>query len=348
MPRDEVLAASEMQVIVRERMEIPAPEDITIDHAAGVAFVSSQRRRDEKTGKILTRPEDQPGGAIVALDLRGEQVTKRLLMDQDALGFPFHPHGLSLFCGTNGERRLLVINHRGSDDHAVEAFDVEGGRLRHAGTVRDREHLIGPNDLVALDGDRFYVTNDHGTRRALLQLLESGAALPWSTVVFYDGGRFHTVAKRIEMANGIALDHARRRLYVAAFRSKRIYDYAWDAGDPARELIDPAVIDLPGCPDNLEWDEDGNLWIGADPSFVKVLLYFFFEHLMPTAPSLVLCLRFDGGNQPRVESVFRDETGDTISASSVAAVHGRGTVRRLLIGVPIDNHLLDCELRGAY
>src|SRR5512135_3197286 len=229
MPRDEVLAASEMQVIVRERMEIPAPEDITIDHAAGVAFVSSQRRRDEKTGKIWLRPEDQPGGALFALDLSGEQVAKRLLTDHDALGFPFHPWGISLFCGQNGERRLLVINHRGSDDHAVEAFDVEGGRLRHAGTVRDPEHLIGPNDLVALDGDRFYVTNDHGARRALLQLLESGAALPWSTVAFYDGSHFHTVAKRIVHANGIALDHARRRLYVAAVRSKQIYDYAWDA-----------------------------------------------------------------------------------------------------------------------
>jgi hypothetical protein len=121
-----VVAESGMQVTVRERMEIPAPEDITIDHAAGVAFVSSQRRRDEKTGKISLRPEDQPGGALFALDLSGEKVTKRLLTDQDALGFPFHPHGLSLFCGHNGERRLLVINHRGSEDHAVEAFDVEG------------------------------------------------------------------------------------------------------------------------------------------------------------------------------------------------------------------------------
>ena len=348
MPRDEVLAESGMQVTVRQRVEIPGPEDITIDHAANVAFVSSQQRRDEKTGKIWLRPEDQPGGAIFALDLSGETLAKRLLTDQEALGFPFHPAGLSLFCGPNGERRLFVVNLRGTDDNAVEAFDVEGERLRHVGTARDPEHLIGPNDLVALDGDRFYVTNDHGARQALLRVLEDGAALPWSTVVFYDGSHFHTVAKQIEHANGIALDHARRRLYVASTRTKKIYDYAWDAGDPARELTDRATIDLPGCPDNLEWDEDGNLWIGADPSFVKIVLYFSLRHLMPKAPSLVLCLRFDGGEkQPRVESVFHDDTGETISASSVAAVHGRGTVRRLLIGAPIDDHLLDCELRGT-
>jgi len=341
-----IATESEMQVTVRERVEIPGPEDITIDHVAGVAFVSSEQRRDEK-GKLLVRPEDRPGGAIFALDLNGETLANRLLTDQKALGFPFHPAGLTLFCGPNSERRLFVINTRGTDDNAVEAFDVEGDRLRHVGTARDPEHLIGPNDLVALDGDRFYVTNDHGARQALLEVLEIGAALPWSTVVFYDGSRFHTVARQIEQANGIALDHERRRLYVAATRTKRIYDYAWDAGDPARELSDRTVIDLPGCPDNLEWDEDKNLWIAADPSFLKLFLYSYFEHLMPTAPSLVLRLRFDEGGQPRLESVFRDETGATISASSVAAVHGRGMVRRLLIGAPFDNHLLDCELRGA-
>ena len=87
MPRDEALAAYGMQVIVRERVEIPGPEDITIDHAANLAFVSSQRRRDEKTGKIWLRPEDQPGGAIFALDLSGETLAKRLLTDQERWAF---------------------------------------------------------------------------------------------------------------------------------------------------------------------------------------------------------------------------------------------------------------------
>ena len=114
MPRDEVLAASGMQVTVRGRVEIPGPEDITIDHAADVAFVSSQQRRDEKTGKIWLRPEDQPGGAIFALDLNGETLAKRLLTDQEALGFPFHPAGLSLFCGP--ERRAPVVRRQPSRD----------------------------------------------------------------------------------------------------------------------------------------------------------------------------------------------------------------------------------------
>lgn len=340
MTGSEVKEASSMKVTVRGRVNIPGPEDIVIDHAAGVAYVSSEQRRSA-SGKVVSPGRD---GTIFALDLNSEPLAPRPVADEKSLGFPFHPHGMSLFSGPEGGRRLLVINHRGGGDHAIETFDVVGDRLIHAGTVRDREHLINPNDLVALDGERFYVTNFGGATNAILLALEAGAALPWSTVVFHDGRDFHTVAGRIELANGIALDHTRGRLYVAATRTKRIYDYAWSAADPARELTDPVTIELPGCPDNLEWDEDGDLWVGADPSSLKLTLYFAAPRLMPRAPSLVLRLRFDGAARPRVETVFHDDTGDLISASSVAVVHGRGAVRRLLIGAPVDDHLLDCEL----
>jgi arylesterase/paraoxonase len=349
MTKEEAFAASAMQVVVRGRIEIPGPEDIVIDHAAGVAFAASQQRLSA-AGKILNA-DDMPGGAIFALDLRREPLVKRMLTDQAMQGFPFHPRGCSLYCSEPGQRRLLVISDRAAAEHVVEMFDVVGETfdavgLRHVRTVADSEHLVSPNDLVALDGERFYVTNDHGTRQALLQLIEVGAALPWSTVVFWDGSRFHTVAKGIEFANGVALDPACGRLYVAATRSKKLYAYAWDAADPAQALTHPTKIDLPGCPDNLEWDEDGHLWIGADPSFFKLFLYCL--GLAPTAPSLVLCLRFDGEKPPRVEEVWRDDTGESISASSVATVHGKGPVRRLLIGQPFGNHLLDCDLLTIY
>lgn len=345
MIKEEAFAASTMQVVVRGRIEMPGPEDIVIDHAAGIAFVASQQRLSA-TGKILNS-DDMLGGAIFALDLNHDPLALRSLTHQEALGVPFHPRGCSLYCGTSGERRLLVISDRAAADHVVEIFDVVGETfeavgLRHVRTIIDTEHLISPNDLVALDGDRFYVANDHGARSLLLRSLEDLYGLPWSTVAFWDGHCCHTVARGIAFANGIALDPARGRLYVAATRSKKIHAYAWDASDPAKELTDFDPIDLPGCPDNLEWDEEGHLWIGADPSFVKLALYV--ADMSPTAPSLVLRLRFDGGQPPRVEEVWRDDTGELISASSVAAVHGIGPVRRLLIGQPFGNHLLDCEL----
>lgn len=318
---------------------IPGPEDITVDHEARRAYISSEDRWAKKGSEPAV-------AGIHVLDLTSPSALPERMSADVPEGFLFHPHGLALFVSDSGERRLFVINHRGDKDHVIEVFDIDGHRLRHARTITDVEHLVSPNDLVALDGDRLYVTNDHGAQQALIKLLETGAGLPWSTVVFFDGSRFHTVAKRIEMANGIALDRDRGRLYVAACRSKRLYDFAWDVGDPARELFDPRTIELPGCPDNLEWDEEGNLWIGVDPSFLKVALYM--NRIVPTAPSLVLCLHFEGGGEtPRIEEVFRDDTGEKISASSVVAAYGRGPARRLLIGAPFDDHLLDCELRAA-
>ena len=341
------LVVSKIQVIVCDPpIEVPGPEDIVIDHAASVAFAVSQQRMS-MSGELLDA-DHMPGGSIFALDLNSEPLAKRLLDDQASLGFPFHPRGCSLFTGKNAERRLMVISDRTANDHVVEIFDVVGEAfgaigLRHVRTIVDTDHLVSPNDLVALDGDRFYVANDHGARNMLLRSLEDLYGLPLSTVVFWDGSRSHTVAKGIVFANGIALDNARDRLYVASTRSKKINVYDWDASDPAKELTESDHIALPGCPDNLEWDEDGNLWIGANPSFVQLALYVAGVH--PTTPSQVLCLSFDQENEPHVEEVWRDETGETISASSVAAVHGKGPVRRLLIGQPFGNFLRDCQLR---
>jgi hypothetical protein len=221
MPLDKDHAASKLQVIVRDPpIDIPGPEDIVIDHATSVAFVASQQRMSA-SGELL-KAEDIPGGSIFALDLTGTPLAKRLLADQASLSFPFHPRGCSFFAGTKGERRLMVISDRTAADHVVEIFDVVGEAfdavgLRHVRTIVDADHIVSPNDLVALDGDRFYVANDHGARNVLLRSLE----------------------------------------------------------------------DLYGLP-----------------------------------------------------------TGETISASSVAAVHGTGSVRRLLIGQPFGNFLLDCELRS--
>ncbi|HRD68060.1 MAG TPA: PHB depolymerase family esterase [Candidatus Competibacter sp.] len=320
MEREAASAATPMQVVVRGRVEMPGPEDIAIDHVVGIGFVASQQRRS--TARELLGPEKMPGGAIFALDLNREPLVPRRLMDEATLGVPFHPRGCSPSCGAQGQRRLLVISDRAATDHVVEVFDVEGEAfaamgLRHVQTVAGAGHLVSPNDLVALDGGQFYVTNDHGARQALLQLLETGTALPWSTVAFWDGHRFRTVAKGIAFANSIALDPACGRLYVAATRSKKIHAYVWDASNPAKELTDFVSIDLPGCPDNLEWDKEGHLWISTDPSFVRLALYA--AGMSSTAPSLVLRLCFDGEKSPRIEKVWRDETGAIISASSVAA-----------------------------
>jgi arylesterase / paraoxonase len=324
------------KIRVRRKVPLAGAEDIAIDHAAEKAYIAAQDRWNKTGGAQLN--------GIYVLDLGNDTALPERMPSDLPDDFRGGVRGLSLFIDGSGTRRLFVVHDRGNADYAVEVLDVHGNELRFVRAVADAEHLTSCNDLVALNSEQFYVTNDHGTRQPFWQNLETLWALPLSTAVFYDGNRFHTVARNIEMANGIALDRSRKRLYVASTRMKRIYQYAWNPNQPADEIANPVSIELPGCPDNLEWDEDGNLWVAADPSFSLLAAYVLNTPLLPIAPSLVLRLSFEDVAMPSIDRVFEDRTGREISASSVAAVHGRGAIKRLLIGAPFDDHFLDCEL----
>src|SRR5512144_3306376 len=119
-----------MDVRFQRHLPLAGAEDITIDHAAGRAYISSEDRW--KAGKT-----PQPAG-IYGLNLANDRAEPINLTADLPSGFVFHPHGLSLFCGDTDERRLFVINHRGAEDHGVEVFDVDGDRLWYIRTIADR------------------------------------------------------------------------------------------------------------------------------------------------------------------------------------------------------------------
>src|SRR5262245_20816787 len=101
---------------------IPGPigaEDIAIDRAAGVAYISGYDRRAAMAG----RP--QPG-AIHMYDLNAENVAPTNITPEADTSF--QPHGISLWTGPDHKRVLYVINHpaRGTRPytHSVEVYDV--------------------------------------------------------------------------------------------------------------------------------------------------------------------------------------------------------------------------------
>jgi arylesterase / paraoxonase len=89
--------------------------------------------------------------------------------------------------------------------------------------------------------------------------------------------------------------------------------------------------------DNLEVDENGDLWIGAHPKLVAFLLHA--AGLRRHSPTQVLRIPYVAGNYGSPEEVFRDR-GELLSGSSVAAVHEA----TLLIGSVFQGFLV-CELR---
>lgn len=310
----------------RNCRKIPAakPEDITIDQATGVAFISSLE------------------GTIYGLDLQSDDLKLINLTRDLPTEISFHPHGISLY-SANGEKKLFVVNHRGKHDNTIEIFSVEPDRLHHVTSVPDKEGMLtNPNDIVSLGTDQFYVTNISRFESPLMGLLERLLQRTTGSVVYYNGSKFTKIASDIAMANGIAVDHAHKRLYVAASQSESLLVYAWDPSNPSRHVNRAEEIKLGTVPDNLEWDEEGNLWLGTHPSMTALTL--FFLHLAKKAPSQVLRLRLTGVVDPVVEEVYRND-GTELSASSVAAIYNTTARQQLLIG-SLDDHFLICELKS--
>ena len=89
--------------------------------------------------------------------------------------------------------------------------------------------------------------------------------------------------------------------------------------------------------DNIEVDEEGDLWIGAHPQLLTFVQHT--EDASRFAPSQVIRVGDPDADAPLVEEVFLS-LGEDLSGSSVGAVHGD----RLLVGSVMDEGILDCRM----
>ncbi len=300
------------------------PEDITIHPKTGVAFVSACDRRAIQEGRA-------GGGAIFAYDLNAvtsEAVNLTPDADRD-----FRPHGISLFVGEGGHDVLFVVNHQGGK-HRIEVFDLKEGALTHRQTLTS-PMLVSPNDIAGVGPDAFYVTNDHRYPSGWRRTMEDYLRLRRSNVLFYDGSEFVQAASGIGYANGINVSPGGRTLYVCSITGGSVHVY--DLDPVSGRLEHREEIDLDTGVDNIEVEPDGDLWIGAHPQLLTTMKHF--KDPRTPSPSQVLHLTPRAGGGYDVEEVYLD-TGNEISASSVAAVHGN----RLLIGAVFDSKFLDCRM----
>ncbi len=305
------------------------PEDIAIDRTRAQAFVISADRFG-----VLHRGAP-PDGDIKLLDLDHPDLLPRSL--HPLPGIDFFPHGIDLWIGPDGRRRLFVIDHgRDGHHHSVRIFDVAGdGTLTLAETVRGSA-LIDPDDLVALDERRFYVTNLYGSRTGFGRFLENYLMWPRADVVFFDGDRLKRVAEGLTLANGILLTPDRRHLLVAEVTRNRIRIYRRERDDL---LAKEGAIDLEMGPDNLMIDDSGAIWAAGHPNLLDAARRMRGEdHL---SPSEVVRIEWQPNTPSRVVPVYRDR-GDELSMASVA-VPWRDS---LYIGSVYAPYLLHCRLDG--
>jgi arylesterase/paraoxonase len=301
----------------------PGTEDVTFDPTTGLAFVSS----DDRRANLSSAPVQ--GGIYAFSSDAPETVVK---VSPDSFG-DFHPHGVSLWRGANGEKRLFVINHAAKDK--VEIFDVaDGGMLTHLESVAF-EAMNSPNDVLGVGPRQFYATNDRGYKNGLLSTLEAYLALPFASLVYFDGAKGEKVARGLVFANGVNVSPKGDEVYVSELLRRRVSVYARDAQTGALSLT--RRLKTMTNPDNIEVADDGALWIGGHPRIFEFLKHA--EDAAYPAPSEIVRLDPKNGAE---RQVFLDTKG-RLNASSVGAVHGD----TLIVGAVFDGHVMLCPLASA-
>jgi arylesterase/paraoxonase len=230
---------------------------------------------------------------------------------------------------------LFVINHQQSGRQVVEKFKWQNDSLEHIESIEDSLIMTSPNDLVAVDERRFYVTNDHYYMKGPQRVLEEYLQRAISYVNYYDGNTFRTVAEGIGYANGINQSPDGHYIFVAACTGRSIFVYK---KDEAGSLTKIEEINVGTGPDNIDFDEEGNLLVACHPQLLKFVAHA--KDVKKHSPSQVLKIKFNGPDDFTVNEVLLND-GFTYSGSSIAVTYGN----TLLIGSVFEPSLLYCTLK---
>ena len=285
---------------VIKKINLPGAEDIMISPDKDFAIISSNDRKKQRTeGKI------EGGLYIMGLATDDFNVTPLTSLRSD-----FGPHGISMK-KVDSTYKVIAINHS-SKGHSIEVFTLSNNDLTHKETLTN-ELMVSPNDLVMIDENRFYFTNDHKYTEGLGRLAEDYLGLSLSNVIYFDGTSYREVASGIAYANGINYNENRKLLFVASPRKFAVKVYNALANGDLEHIED---IDTGTGVDNLEFDSEGNIWSGCHPNLLQFSAYAAGKEEI--APSEIIKIDYRGKNDYTVETIYLED-GSTMSAASVAA-----------------------------
>ncbi|MFK7814085.1 MAG: hypothetical protein AB8B59_16425 [Maribacter sp.] len=303
--------------VVKE-IKVAGAEDIIVIPESGVALVSASPRKE-----VLD--VQQKLGGLYLVDLNSTDYSiKKLTTD---LNMPFAPHGISTY-KTDSTHTVMVVNHT-LDGHSFEVFKLQEAELTFERTITN-PNIVSPNDVVMLDENRFYFTNDHKYEEGIGRLLEDYGGLGLSNVVFFDGENYKEVANGIGYANGINYDAKRNLLFVASPRNFEVKVYAPNEDGSLKFIED---IDCDTGVDNIEFDSKGNLWIGSHPNLLAFSSYAGGGK--DISPSEIIKIEYRSKGDFSIEKIYIND-GSEMSASTVAAPYQD----LIVTGNVMDSHFL--------
>lgn len=297
------------------KINIPGAEDFALSREDNFLIISSDPRKHDDTGKPAN-------GGLYYMDLSSDNFKPQLLTGN--LGREIYPHGIHMIKLDSIKYRLFVINHVPKENsaainhleknHYIEIFDLENGVLQF---IEQKDHPLikSPNDVVAIDAERFYFTNDHYSDTSFGRFREDYLGWPNTNVVYYDGSDYEIVDDGIAYANGINYDEVNNRLFVASPRAflTKVYDVNEDGS-----LDHIEDIDCNTGVDNIEFDAEGKIWIGSHPNLIHFSEYALGRQ--KKAPSELIKIDYRGKGDYDLETVYMSD-GSDMSACTVAAVH---------------------------
>ncbi|WP_411820414.1 SMP-30/gluconolactonase/LRE family protein [Hyphococcus formosus] len=304
----------------------PGTEDVTIDPELKLAFISAADRRAwyNDGGSSAINPKN----GIYAMSLDGSDAIRRVSPAMDN----FLPHGISLYRGNDGTKRLFVVNHPTTGEEVVELFDVgANGELTHLESI-SFDAMYSPNDIVAVGPNQFYVTNDRRFDSGLLGHLESYFALPLTSVAYYDGVKGRIVKDGLTYANGINKSVDGSSVYVAELLKRRIA--VFDRDPESGKLSHVKNLRVNTAPDNIEVSRDGAIWVAGHSKIFDFVKHA--EDAREIAPSHVIRLNPRSG---LTSDVLMSVNGE-INGSSVGAVWDN----TLIVGAVFDGHVMVCPM----
>lgn len=301
------------------------PEDMIADYETGLLYISASARPID--GRYAIR------GNIHVLDMNSDD----MIMSSVTNDFTpkFRPHGISFIKLEDGSKRLFAISHPSEGESRVEIFDVAGKSLSHVKTI---EGLTGGlNSLVAIDGERFYTTQD-GQFRGISPVVNGVLGLNYGEIIYYDGQESHVVAEGFAYANGIEMSSDGKTLYAADTLGRTLSFYTRDL--KSNLLVKSGDLYMDAGIDNIRRNEDGTFLIGGHPKMFSSL--FYMAGRKKIAPSVVFhAIPPKDGTGGELHAVYLEE-GELMSATSGAVQYKN----KMFVASIVGNKILSCTAKN--
>ena len=295
---------SKFEGTIVKKIKLLGAEDITVSTLDSFAIISSTNR------KMYSMVKENNDG-LYLMELKSGKFNIKSLTSNFKPAFA--PHGISMF-KADSTYKVAAINHT-LKGHSIEIFNLNGENLTFEKSLTDAS-MVSPNDIVFIDENRFYFTNDHSYTKGIGRFMEDYIGFSASTVIYYDGENFTKVASKIAYANGINFDSKRNLIFVASPRKFLVKVYAKNTNGTLAFIED---IPCGTGVDNIEFDTAGNLWIGAHPNLLKFTAYANDKE--DKSPSEIIKINYKKKNDYTVETIYLED-GTAMSASTVAAPFG--------------------------